>query len=137
MREETGVAAGASGAQVPELVIAADLAAVGAARGFVREQCHLFGFATDSCDTAVLLTSEVVTNAILHGRSEARVRVRADPHRLVVEVADDNSRHPQPQAADPDALDGRGLAILGMLAARWGVHDDPFGKTVWFEVEAA
>lgn len=133
----TAQSAEAVGPQVPELVVAADLMAVGTARSFVRAHCHALGFAPDPCDTAVLLTSEVVTNAILHGRSGARVRVHAEPHRLVVEVADDNSRYPQLQAADPDALDGRGLTIVEMLAARWGMHDDPFGKTVWFEVQAA
>lgn len=87
-------------------------------------------------DTAVLLTSETVTNAFTHGRSEARLVVTAHPDRVIVEVADDNSRHPRPAEpdADADALDGRGISILTMLAAGWGVRDDPYGKTVWFEV---
>ena len=85
----------------------------------------------------MLLTSEVVTNAFTHGRSEARVSVRATAALVRVEVGDDNSRHPQPQAADADALDGRGVTILQTLAARWGVRDDPYGKTVWFEVRAS
>lgn len=137
MAERTDAAAEAPDHQVNERVIAADLAAVASARSFVRDQCHAMGLEPDLYDTAVLLTSEVVTNAILHGHSEARLRVRGNQHHLRVEVMDENSRHPQPQAADPDALDGRGLAIVDMLAARWGVDEDPAGKTVWFEVQAA
>lgn len=117
-----------------ELVLEPDLAAVAVARQFVRRRCHALGMDTDSCDTAVLLTSETVTNAFTHGRSEARIRLRRVPGGLLVEVADDNSRHPQRQADDPDALDGRGLSIIDLLARRWGVRDDPYGKTVWFEV---
>lgn len=113
MAKQTNTAPQAQGGQVDERVIAADLAAVAAARSFVRSRCHAIGLEPDLCDTAVLLTSEVVANAILHGHSEARLRVRGHQHYLRVEVADENSRHPQPQAADPDALDGRGLAECG------------------------
>lgn len=35
---------------------------------------------------------------------------------------------------DPDALDGRGLTIVDLLSSRWGVRDDRYGKTVWFEL---
>lgn len=120
-----------------QLVLASDLSTVGVAREFVRRHCHALGFDADACDTAVLLASETVTNAFTHGRSDARVTVVGSAGVLLVEVADDNSRHPERRAQDPDALDGRGLSIVEMLAARWGVRDDPFGKTVWFEVRAA
>jgi anti-sigma regulatory factor (Ser/Thr protein kinase) len=119
-----------------ELVVDPDVADVSDARQFVREHCHALGFDADACDTAVLLTSETVTNAVTHGRSEARIRVTATPGLMLVEVADGNSRHPQRQPQDPDALDGRGMSIIDLLAARWGVRDDPYGKTVWFEVRS-
>jgi anti-sigma regulatory factor (Ser/Thr protein kinase) len=116
------------------LVLPQDLAAVSTARRFVKSHCQAMGYNEDTCDTAVLLTSETVTNAFIHGRSEARIRVDPRPGRLLVEVADDNSRHPRPAGQDDDALDGRGLAIVGLLADRWGVVDDAYGKTVWFEL---
>jgi anti-sigma regulatory factor (Ser/Thr protein kinase) len=119
------------------LVLPQDLAAVSSARRFVQRHCQAIGFDAETCDTAVLLTSETVTNAFIHGRSEARIRVNAVPGRLLVEVADENSRHPQPAGQDDDALDGRGLAIVELLADRWGVVDEAYGKTVWFEVRAA
>jgi len=77
-----------------------------------------------------------VTNAFTHGRSEARLSVTIGLERICVEVGDDNSRHPRRAAQDPDALDGRGLTILDMLAAGWGVRDDAYGKIVWFEIDA-
>jgi anti-sigma regulatory factor (Ser/Thr protein kinase) len=118
------------------LVLAPHAASVREARAFVRTACREAGTPRDTLDTAVLLVSEAVTNAFTHGRSEARVAVRAGRDLVRIEVSDDNSRHPQKQAPDADALDGRGMAILDALAARWGVRDDPYGKTVWFEVRA-
>ena len=105
------------------------------ARRFVRDCCVAAHSPDDLCDDAVLLASEVVTNAFTHGRSEARLGVDARPGRVHVEVSDDNSRHPQVQTDDRDALDGRGMRILDRLARRWGVRDDAFGKTVWFDLE--
>jgi anti-sigma regulatory factor (Ser/Thr protein kinase) len=118
------------------LVLHQDLAEVRRARAFVREHCDTLGFDDETCAAAMLLTSEAVTNAFIHGRSEARIRITSSPGRLHVEVADDNSRHPQRFDQDTDALDGRGIAIVQQLAARWGVRDDPYGKTVWFEVSS-
>jgi anti-sigma regulatory factor (Ser/Thr protein kinase) len=118
----------------PLLVLAPDVSLVGEARAFVSRVCRSLGVDPDTCDTAVLLSSELVTNAFIHGRSEARVSVHVEDGRVLVRVADDNSRHPRPEADDPDALDGRGMSIVDMLATRWGVLDDPYGKTVWFEI---
>ena len=118
------------------LALEPDLALVATARRFVRDRARALGLDGDAVDTAVLLASETVTNAFTHGRSEARVRVTGDALLLRVEVADDNSRHPQRQDPDPDALDGRGMSTVELLAAAWGVDDDPYGKTVWFEVRS-
>ena len=137
MADRTDAADEAADHQVKERVISVDPSAVATARKFVRDYCQAMGLESDLCDTVVLLTSEIVTNAILHARNTARLRVRGNQQQLRVEVTDDTSHHPQPRAADPDALDGRGLAIVEMLAARWGVEEDPPGKTVWFEVQAA
>jgi anti-sigma regulatory factor (Ser/Thr protein kinase) len=116
------------------LTLPPDPAAVRSARQFVQEHCRSLGMHDDACDSAVLMVSETVTNAFLHGRSEARIRVTASEGRMRVEVADDNSRHPRPVEQDDDALDGRGIAIVQMLSHRWGVQDHGLGKTVWFEV---
>ena len=109
-------------------------AAVRAARELVARTCAAAGTVTEECDAAVLLASELVTNAFIHGRSEARISVRAAGTWVRVEVADDNSRHPIRVAQDPDALDGRGMSIVDRVATTWGVRDDPYGKTIWFEM---
>lgn len=119
------------------LVLAPDPVAVRLARQLVQEACCAAGLDDDTCASAVLLTSETVTNAFTHGRSEARLEVDADPQAVLVQVGDDNSRHPALVSRDPEALDGRGLEIVQLVAARWGVRDDVYGKTIWFEVRAA
>lgn len=122
------------GDETGSLVLAPDPAAVRAARRFVADNCSNGSTPEDPRDTAVLLVSELVTNAFTHGRSEARVSVAAASRRVLVEVSDDNSRHPRMVEQDPDALDGRGLTIVDLLSSRWGVRDDRYGKTVWFEL---
>ena len=114
------------------LTLTARPASVREARAFVDEQCRAAGLTEAVRETAVLLTSEVVTNAILHGRSSVRLTVATHPDRVVVEVGDDSSRRPLLLAPDREALDGRGLAIVDMLADDWGVEADGEGKVVWF-----
>lgn len=122
-------------APTSSLTLASDPAAVRQARLFVRNACRAYRMPETVSDTAILLTSEVVTNALTHGRSEARLSVTFVGTAIRIEVTDENSRHPQPAAVDEDALNGRGLMILDLLAKRWGVRDEIYGKTVWFDVD--
>ena len=110
--------------------------AAGQARRIVDEACNHAELSDDGRDSALLCTSELVTNAIVHGRSEVRLTVRTTRGRVRIEVGDDNSRHPSLQPMDDGALDGRGLFIVDLLASRWGVRDDDIGKVVWFELTA-
>lgn len=93
------------------------------------------GFDETGVDLLVLLTSETVANAVIHGRSIVRLLVTADSAVVRVEVGDDNSRHPLLQSHDVDALDGRGVRMLQVCTSSWGVRPDEIGKTVWFEVD--
>jgi anti-sigma regulatory factor (Ser/Thr protein kinase) len=119
---------------VSETVLPCGPEAAGQARRIVAQACTGAGVGSDARDSALLCTSELVTNALVHGRSDVRLVVRCSPGRLRIEVGDDNSRHPQLQPADDGALDGRGLFIVDLLATRWGVRDDSIGKVVWFEL---
>jgi anti-sigma regulatory factor (Ser/Thr protein kinase) len=92
------------------------------------------GLEADVCDATALLTSEIVSNAVIHGRSDIRLVVTGAPHGMRIEVGDDNHCHPVPKAADPEDLDGRGLVLLEAISTCWGVDDDQRGKIVWFEV---
>jgi anti-sigma regulatory factor (Ser/Thr protein kinase) len=118
---------------VARVVLPATPVAARQARQVVAAQC--LSWDREVVDTALLLTSELVTNAVIHGHSDVQLEVRTDGARLRVDVADDNSRLPRQKPADHDALDGRGLQIVELLATRWGVHEELLGKTVWFELE--
>jgi anti-sigma regulatory factor (Ser/Thr protein kinase) len=120
--------------QTETTVLLAEARSAGAARRFTRRICVAAGLDPDTTYTAVLLTSETVTNAIVHGHSEVRLTVTADATGVRVEAGDDNSRHPVLQPADSDALDGRGVALLEVASTQWGVVDGSYGKVVWFEV---
>ena len=119
------------------LVLPPVTTSVRAARDFARERCHEADLGARACDVAVLLVSEVVTNAIVHGRSEARLRIVASGSTLRVEVGDDCPAHPQVQHVGPTAVHGRGVGFVDRLSTAWGVRDVPGGKVVWFTVDAA
>lgn len=122
------------GADARLLTLPPDLRSIRAAREFVARWCASAGLSPERCDDALLLTSELVTNAVLHGRSEVCVEVEELQGLFRISVFDENSRHPAAVAEDPDALDGRGLALVEALAERWGVEDRRLGKAVWFEL---
>jgi anti-sigma regulatory factor (Ser/Thr protein kinase) len=86
---------------------------------------------------AMLLTSEVVTNAVLYTSSEFTLSAEFDPTTglLRVEVADRSPDIPQaPAAVEPQSIGGRGLRIVADVARRWGVKPTQHGKVVWFEL---
>jgi two-component sensor histidine kinase len=90
----------------------------------------------DMTETALLLVSELATNAIRHGAPPVRLSLRLNADRLRVEVADSSSALPRLAQPGSDQPGGRGLQIVQQLAARWGsqVSGSRLGKTVWFEL---
>ncbi|MEV4806688.1 SpoIIE family protein phosphatase [Nonomuraea sp. NPDC049421] len=111
------------------------------ARKFVRQvlgEWRLSHLAED----AVLLTSELVTNAVLHAGTgvelTCRLDVDATPAKLEIEVDDHHPARAIPPAGRPpagDATSGRGLALAGMLADAWGVTYTKRAKRVWVRME--
>lgn len=88
-------------------------------------------------DAAALLTSEVVTNAVLHARSEVTVTVeRVSDDCVQIAVSDGSSFLPARRQPSADATNGRGLDLLERLAASWSVHPLQTGKTVQFTLDA-
>ena len=84
---------------------------------------------------AVLLASELATNAVLHARSAFEVAVSTDDDHLRIEVSDNDPGVPQVQWVPAGATSGRGLLIVETLASAWGVSPtEGGGKTVWFEL---
>ncbi|MFD7244745.1 ATP-binding protein [Streptomyces massasporeus] len=114
----------------------ADLRAVPEARRALRELLGQWGKHGQS-DVAELLTSELVTNAIVHTDHDALLTATVGPHGLRVEVRDFVARRPRLRVpvAD-DGTNGRGLLLVQSLADAWGVRPHGVGKAVWFELEA-
>ncbi|MDK1472131.1 SpoIIE family protein phosphatase [Streptomyces sp. 549] len=106
--------------------------AAGRARRLVRERLAAWGLAAES-DTAELLVSEVVTNAVQHAHSR-RVEVRlVRTDALLCEVFDDDHELPQLLHVSGLRPSGRGLRVVSRLARRWGTSRTARGKTVWWE----
>ncbi len=84
-------------------------------------------------DTSELLVSELVTNALRHGRGEIRLRLLRDKT-MVCEVWDDAYAQPRQRRAQETDEGGRGLQLVSLLAERWGSRRTPKGKIVWFEL---
>lgn len=119
-----------------ELVLAPIPTAVAAARAFVREVCRYWQLALPDntlVDRAVLLASELVTNAVVHARTELRLRVELRGDLLHLAVRDGSPRLLRlVTIPDPEAEGGRGLWLVEQLARAWGVNRHPDGgKVVW------
>lgn len=113
---------------------------VAAARAFVRDTLHGWGF-LEIVDDAVVLTSELVTNAVVHAGTRADVRCLRYDGWVRVEVGDryPERQLPSPEIArqrsGPDHEGGRGLLLCSALAARWGVEYTSSQKQVWFRLD--
>ncbi|MFD2687784.1 SpoIIE family protein phosphatase [Streptomyces phyllanthi] len=113
---------------------------VATARSFVRDTLQGWGFA-DIVDDAVVLTSELVTNAVVHAGTSADVLCLRSDDGVRIEVAD---RYPEREIplqttpinmGSPDREGGRGLQLCAALAGRWGVEYTPTHKQVWFQLD--
>ncbi len=113
-----------------------ELSSVGLARRNVRELLSAWGTDAEACDNAVLVTSELVTNALTHTVSERIIcRLRTDGHSVHLEVEDQKRcpTIPAQRTAEPDEQGGRGLMLVGVLSSDWGVRDTAHGsgRVVW------
>jgi anti-sigma regulatory factor (Ser/Thr protein kinase) len=90
----------------------------------------------DLTETAELLVSEVVTNALRHAIGPLRLNLRVRSARLRCEVEDTNPAGPVRRVVDADSEGGRGTKLLDLLAAAWGSTRTATGKTTWFELAA-
>ncbi|MFK4145425.1 ATP-binding protein [Streptomyces sp. NPDC004065] len=114
----------------------ADLKAVPEARRALRELLRHWGRPGRS-EVAELLTSELVTNALVHTDDEAILTATVTPRGLRVEVRDFVARRPRPRPQGGcDGTSGRGLVLVQSLADAWGVSSHDVGKSVWFELGA-
>ena len=135
---------------VSSLRLAALLSAVGFARHFTRYVLDEWRFDDALSETACLLVSEVMTNAIkatgcieldpdlkqLSGVPSVRLQLQANEGGLLAEVWDcDASSVPTMQEQHSDAVYGRGLLLITEMSHNWGYYHPPIGgKVVWFQL---
>ncbi|OEV13046.1 hypothetical protein AN218_05385 [Streptomyces nanshensis] len=113
---------------------------VATARAFVRDTLQGWGLG-DIVDDAVVLTSELVTNAVVHAGTAAEVVCLRDGEGVRIEVVD---RYPERELplqdpahilGSPDREGGRGLLLCAALASHWGVDYTAADKRVWFSLD--
>lgn len=108
-------------------------AAAARSRQVVRDAITdgLFAHRVDDACGAV---TELVTNAVLHGREPLELVLDLSAERLRVEVRDTNPVSPTFTMLDPTAVTGRGLLLVSALCDHWGIEPEADGKSVWFEL---
>jgi anti-sigma regulatory factor (Ser/Thr protein kinase) len=110
--------------------------AVRPARDWARRQLSLWGIPEDAQFAVVTGLSELITNVVLHARTDAHVSLELDGPRLTCSVSDTGSGGlPATSSEGGSATRGRGLQLVQSLSSAFGTHRTANGATVWFEVE--
>ncbi|WP_185010017.1 ATP-binding protein [Streptomyces sp. AK010] len=108
------------------------------ARRLTRARLTGWSVCEDTCDSAALVVSELVTNAIVHTASTHIVCELLDGDDLVrIAVRDEGCAPGQPHAAGrtrPEEEHGRGLLLVDALCHSWGAHENGPGLLVWAEL---
>ena len=104
-----------------------------------RAILDMLGLDPETAEDVALLVSELVANAVLHGRTDFDVTATCEAGVVRVDVTDRSSTPPAMKHYGTEAPTGRGLRLVDLLANRWGVEPEVPGpgKTVWFEIEVA
>jgi anti-sigma regulatory factor (Ser/Thr protein kinase) len=109
---------------------------VAAGRRFTRDTLTAWQH-TELADTACLLVSEILTNAVRHARHTIGLRLHQTVREVIAEITDDNTQLPQRALPAPGDQSGRGLTLVEALATAWGARPSSSGKTVWFTLAIA
>lgn len=120
----------------PELVVLGETRAIPVARQWAEGRLAACGF-DGMLGDALLVVSELVTNAVVHGGGMVTVRLRPTASGVRIEVADSGAGEPEVREAPPEGelrAGGYGLLIVDALSDRWGVEREGTAKTVWAHV---
>ena len=135
--DQRGRTAAAEPPQVRKAALPTARRSPGVARQVARDALTSWRL-THLTDTAVLLISELVTNAVLHARQDGSglaLSLEIRGRRLRIEVHDGDLHGPRPRV--PSGLDesGFGFVLVNSLADNWGVRKTAVGKAVWAELD--
>ncbi|WP_201299979.1 ATP-binding protein, partial [Streptomyces mexicanus] len=107
---------------------------VSPARRFTRRTLRSWGVGEET-DAALLVVSELVTNALVHTEGRVRLDLSLVNHRLRIAVADASPRTPaKPTSIGWEATGGRGILLVEAVSACWGTLPVSGGKQVWSEL---
>ena len=117
----------------------ADTTAAAAGRDFVRSALAEYGHASDTAEVAAAVTSELCTNAILHGSPPQLLKFVIDREHLRIEVSNSNRvGGTAPKLAtmptNSDTVGGRGLNLVNVLSSTWGAEVNSRSTTVWANI---
>ncbi|MFF4585248.1 SpoIIE family protein phosphatase [Streptomyces sp. NPDC001388] len=105
------------------------------ARRFTRRTLRSWGMPEDPVDTALLVVSELVTNALVHTDGQVRLDLTLIGRRLRVAVTDTSPRTPvKPTSLGWEATGGRGILLVEAVSDAWGTLPVSGGKQVWAEI---
>ncbi|MFJ8043300.1 ATP-binding protein [Kitasatospora sp. NPDC096147] len=122
------------GGQLRRLGLAEQRKPVSAARRFTV--AALEDWAWPERDDVVLVVAELVANAVLHAGGAVHLTLDATPDRLRIEIADGSAVLPAPSRPhSPSLPGGHGLHVVDRTCDRWGGTRQPWGKTVWAEID--
>ena len=108
--------------------------ACGVGRRFVADTLRGWGVPEEFVEISMLITSELVANAVNHAPPPEFLQVQADDQRIRIEVGDTGEAEPRLVRPGDAVAGGRGLLLVDRLATRWGWEVRPPGKVVWCEV---
>ena len=123
--------------RIEQLDLDQDTGAPRKARRFLSTVLLSWGLPAETVETSQLLASELVSNAVLHGRAPINMIIeRSDPSVQVVriEVSNEGAGVPTRRVAGETDPSGRGLQLIADLARTWGVSTDHGQTRVWFEI---
>lgn len=119
----------------PVRLTSASPASIREARDHARRRCDEHGVDGDRRDVLELAVSELVSNAVRHGRPPVSYDITTDGEDLVLVVVDADPRPPGDGGeVGPEAEGGRGLFLVAQLARTWGWEATADGKRVWVRV---
>jgi DNA-binding NarL/FixJ family response regulator len=117
-----------------ELLLPHALSSPARARQFVTTTLTEWGLES-LIDSALLVTSELATNAVIHAGSGFRIQLSLAPTTMRIDVVDFGAGTPEPQHGGVSEEHGRGLHLIDALTTAWGLDDaSGVGKVVWAEL---